>query len=43
MRLDRSHIASLGLLRHFGLSARLLLLTILFVMVAEVLIYVPSV
>ncbi len=35
--------ASVSLLRHFGLSARLLLLTMLFVMVAEVLIYVPSV
>lgn len=29
--------------RHFGLSARLLLLTVLFVMIAEVLIYVPSI
>ncbi|NIX76127.1 sensor histidine kinase [Microvirga terricola] len=28
---------------HFGLSARLLLLTVLFVMIAEVLIYVPSI
>ena len=31
------------ILSQFGLSARLLLLTVLFVMIAEVLIYVPSV
>jgi len=31
------------LLRHLGLSARLLVLTVLFVMIAEVLIYVPSI
>jgi signal transduction histidine kinase len=43
MRLDQPRVASASLLRHFGLSTRLLLLTILFVMVAEVLIYVPSV
>ena len=43
MRLGQSRIAPANVLRHFGLSTRLLLLTILFVMVAEVLIYVPSV
>ncbi|MEE1655680.1 HAMP domain-containing sensor histidine kinase [Microvirga sp. CF3062] len=41
----RPEQTSLGgrILSQFGLSARLLLLTVLFVMIAEVLIYVPSV
>ncbi|MCB8821674.1 sensor histidine kinase [Microvirga rosea] len=43
MRAERPHFLKGGILRRFGLSARLLLLTILFVMIAEVLIYVPSV
>ncbi len=43
MRPGQPRLAPASLLRHFGLSTRLLLLTILFVMVAEVLIYVPSV
>ncbi|WP_210485245.1 sensor histidine kinase [Microvirga antarctica] len=43
MRAGQRPVPSASLFRHFGLSARLLLLTILFVMVAEILIYVPSV
>ncbi len=42
MRLEQTSLAG-RILSQFGLSARLLLLTVLFVMIAEVLIYVPSV
>src|SRR3712207_13293 len=42
MRPEQTSLAG-RILSQFGLSARLLLLTILFVMLAEVLIYVPSV
>src|ERR1051325_11344004 len=42
--MSQKQITFLGrILSQFGLSARLLLLTVLFVMIAEVLIYVPSV
>src|SRR5918993_922782 len=43
MSVERPHSITWRILSQFGLSARLLLLTILFVMIAEVLIYVPSV
>ncbi|MCB5173980.1 sensor histidine kinase [Microvirga lenta] len=43
MRMEQPHPVRWRLWSHFGLSARLLLLTILFVMIAEVLIYVPSI
>lgn len=43
MRAERPHFLKGGFSRHLGLSGRLLLLTALFVMVADVLIYVPSV
>lgn len=43
MRAERPNFLKGGFLKRFGLSARLLLLTVLFVMIAEVLIYVPSV
>jgi signal transduction histidine kinase len=43
MNVERPHSLTWRILSHFGLSARLLLLTILFVMIAEVLIYVPSI
>ncbi|MGO4573170.1 sensor histidine kinase [Microvirga sp. 2TAF3] len=43
MSAEQPHFLTGRLLKHFGLSARLLLLTLLFVMIAEVLIYVPSV
>src|SRR3712207_4956264 len=43
MSVERSHSILWRILSRFGLSARLLLLTILFVMIAEVLIYVPSI
>ncbi len=42
MRREQTTLAG-RILSQFGLSARLLLLTVLFVMIAEVLIYVPSV
>lgn len=42
MRPEQTSLAG-RILSQFGLSARLLLLTVLFVMIAEVLIYVPSV
>jgi signal transduction histidine kinase len=42
MRPEQTSLAG-RILGQFGLSARLLLLTVLFVMIAEVLIYVPSV
>jgi signal transduction histidine kinase len=42
MRLEQTSLGG-RILSQFGLSARLLLLTVLFVMIAEVLIYVPSV
>ena len=43
MSVEHPHSLGRRLLRQFGLSERLLLLTVLFVMVAEVLIYVPSI
>ncbi|MBZ6076540.1 sensor histidine kinase [Microvirga puerhi] len=43
MRAERPNFLKGGILKRLGLSARLLLLTLLFVMIAEVLIYVPSV
>jgi signal transduction histidine kinase len=43
MRVEQPHSVKWRLSSRFGLSARLLLLTTLFVMVAEVLIYVPSI
>src|SRR3990170_1867426 len=43
MSLERTQSLAGRILSQFGLSARLLLLTVLFVMIAEVLIYVPSV
>src|SRR5918995_3572774 len=43
MSVEQPHSITWRILSRFGLSARLLLLTILFVMIAEVLIYVPSV
>ena len=43
MSVEQPHSITWRILSQFGLSARLLLLTILFVMIAEVLIYVPSV
>jgi len=43
MNVERSHSLTWWIMSQFGLSARLLLLTILFVMLAEVLIYVPSI
>ena len=43
MSVEQPHSITWRILNRFGLSARLLLLTILFVMIAEVLIYVPSV
>jgi signal transduction histidine kinase len=43
MSVEQPHSIAWRILSRFGLSARLLLLTILFVMIAEVLIYVPSV
>jgi len=43
MSVEQSQTLTGRILSQFGLSARLLLLTILFVMIAEVLIYVPSI
>lgn len=43
MSVEQPHSLKRRVLSQFGLSGRLLLLTVLFVMVAEVLIYVPSV
>ncbi|KLK94351.1 histidine kinase [Microvirga vignae] len=43
MDVERPQSLAWRILSQFGLSARLLLLTILFVMIAEVLIYVPSI
>ncbi|RDI59373.1 signal transduction histidine kinase [Microvirga subterranea] len=43
MNAEQPQSMTRSLLRHLGLSSRLLLLTVLFVMVAEVLIYVPSI
>lgn len=43
MSVERPRSLTWRILSQFGLSARLLLLTILFVMIAEVLIYVPSI
>ncbi|MBF9234497.1 sensor histidine kinase [Microvirga alba] len=43
MSVEQPHSVKRHLGRHLGLSARLLLLTVLFVMIAEVLIYVPSI
>lgn len=43
MNVEQPHSMTWRVLSQFGLSARLLLLTILFVMIAEVLIYVPSI
>lgn len=43
MTVEQTHSLKWRIFSQFGLSARLLLLTILFVMIAEVLIYVPSV
>lgn len=43
MDLQRPHPTRWRLLSRLGLSGRLLLLTVLFVMIAEVLIYVPSI
>jgi len=43
MNVEQPQSMTWSLLRHLGLSSRLLLLTVLFVMVAEVLIYVPSI
>lgn len=43
MNVEQPQSMTRSLLRHLGLSSRLLLLTVLFVMVAEVLIYVPSI
>ncbi|WP_445502318.1 sensor histidine kinase [Microvirga sp. G4-2] len=43
MSVERPQSLAWRILSQFGLSARLLLLTILFVMIAEVLIYVPSI
>ncbi|MBL0406383.1 HAMP domain-containing histidine kinase [Microvirga aerilata] len=43
MSLERTQSLAGRILSQFGLSARLLLLTVMFVMLAEVLIYVPSV
>src|ERR671920_1835358 len=43
MSVEQPHSITWRILSRFGLSARLLLLTILFVMIAEVLIYVPSI
>src|SRR4028118_502701 len=43
MSLERTQSLAGRILSQFGLSARLLLLTVLFVMIAEVLIYVPSI
>ncbi len=43
MSVEQPHSLKWRILSRFGLSARLLLLTVLFVMIAEVLIYVPSV
>lgn len=43
MSVEHPHSMGRRLLRQLGLSERLLLLTVLFVMVAEVLIYVPSI
>jgi signal transduction histidine kinase len=43
MNVERPHSMTWRLPRHLGLSARLLLLTVSFVMIAEVLIYVPSI
>ncbi len=43
MRVEQPHSLKWRVLSQFGLSARLLLLTVLFVMIAEVLIYVPSI
>ncbi|HZH53418.1 MAG TPA: HAMP domain-containing sensor histidine kinase [Microvirga sp.] len=43
MSVEQPHSVKWRLASGFGLSARLLLLTVLFVMVAEVLIYVPSI
>ena len=41
--MEQPHPMRWRILSHFGLSERLLLLTVLFVMIAEVLIYVPSI
>ncbi len=43
MGVEQAHSLTWRILSQFGLSARLLLLTVLFVMIAEVLIYVPSI
>ncbi|MXQ11638.1 sensor histidine kinase [Microvirga makkahensis] len=43
MGVEQPHSLTWRILSQFGLSARLLLLTVLFVMIAEVLIYVPSI
>ncbi|HZW46070.1 MAG TPA: sensor histidine kinase, partial [Microvirga sp.] len=43
MSVEQPHSLTWRILSQFGLSARLLLLTVLFVMIAEVLIYVPSI
>ncbi len=43
MSVERTHSLAWRIMSQFGLSARLLLLTVLFVMIAEVLIYVPSI
>lgn len=43
MSVEHPHSLGRRLLRQLGLSERLLLLTVLFVMIAEVLIYVPSI
>jgi signal transduction histidine kinase len=43
MNMEKPHPVKWRLSSQFGLSARLLLLTALFVMIAEVLIYVPSI
>jgi signal transduction histidine kinase len=43
MSVEQPHSLKWRILSQFGLSTRLLLLTVLFVMIAEVLIYVPSV